>query len=247
MGGVDPCIIYRGAVADWNAEWWLSEVATDTSYHEEVVPLLIDLLEPAPEHRYLDAGCGEGQGMRAVAAYGSRVVGMDLSAPLLRDAAPTGPVVRAELPYLAWLRDDCLDGLYLMLVIEHIGALETLLAEAARTVRSGGKLVVISNHPAFTAPGAGPLVDPVDGEVTWRWGPYLEDRMSLEPAGEGNVTVYHRPLGTVLTAAAHAGWHLDRLEERGVGPDARERDPILAMQKHIPRLLGARWVKLGGS
>lgn len=233
-------------MAEWDVEWWLSEVATDTSYREEVLPLLIDLLEPAPERRYLDAGCGEGQGMRVLAAYGSRIVGTDLSHPLLQVAAAAGPVVQARLPELGWIADRAFDGVYLMLVVEHIEDAPTLFAQAARIVRPGGVLVVVANHPAFTAPGAGPLIDADDGEVTWRWGPYLEERSSLEPGGAGNVTVYHRPLGALLTAAASAGWVLRRLEERGYGEAARRRDPVLANQKHLPRLLGVRWVRSSG-
>jgi hypothetical protein len=101
--------------------------------------------------------------------------------------------------------------------------------------------VVVANHPAFTAPGAGPLIDPVDGEVSWRWGRYLEPGISIEPAGGVNLAMHHRPLGLILTAAGAVGWRLTRLDERGHGPAAIERDPLLAAQRHVPRLLGLRF------
>ncbi|MGI9649272.1 MAG: class I SAM-dependent methyltransferase [Acidimicrobiia bacterium] len=225
----------------WDAEWWLAEVESDPVYQEEVTPLLIDLLRPEPECLYLDLGCGEGQGMRTVAAVGSRVMGCDNDADLLARAAGAGPVVRADLPGLSWLDGSRLDGAYAVLVLEHLEDHRRLLAETARVVKPGGVLVVIANHPAFTAPGAGPLIDPSDGEVTWRWGAYLEAGTSVEPAGSLNLTMHHRPLGELLTAAAGAGWSLNRMEERGPGPAATGRDPLLAVQRHIPRLIGLRF------
>lgn len=224
---------------DWDSHWWLAEVANDPTYEEEVLPLLIDMLKPRPEHRYLDIGCGEGQGMRAVGESGAIVFGCDLDAVLLGHAG--GAVVRARLPELGWLTDSAVDGAYLVLVLEHLADHRRLFAEARRVVNAGGVLAVVANHPAFTAPGAGPLIDPGDGEVTWRWGRYLEPGTSVEPAGSFNLTMHHRPVGELLTAAAAAGWALTDLVERGPGPAARERDPLLAAQASIPRLLGLRF------
>jgi SAM-dependent methyltransferase len=229
----------------WDAQWWLDEVAKDPTFGEEVLPLLIDLLAPRPEGLYLDLGCGEGQGMRTVAAAGAGVLGCDLDHRLLRAAATAGPVVRCRLPDLAWVADGALDGAFAVLVFEHIEDHDGLLAGAWRAVADGGSLAVIANHPAFTAPGAGPLIDPADGEVTWRWGRYLSPGTSVEPAGAVNLMMHHRPLGEFLTAAARAGWMLERLEERGPGVAAAARDPLLAAQRHIPRLLGVRFRKTG--
>ena len=227
--------------SNWDPEWWSAEIGTDPAYREEVLPLLLRTLKPRPGSRYLDMGCGEGQGMRAVREAGGEVAGCDLSPELLQQALGSGPVVRARLPSLGWLTADALDGAYAVLVLEHIADIEALFAESARVVRSGGTLVVVANHPAFTAPGAGPLIDPEDGEVTWRWGPYLQEGLSLEPGGQVNIKVHHRPLGLILTSAAGAGWALARLEELGVGAAAAERDPMLGRKAHIPRLVGICW------
>jgi hypothetical protein len=100
---------------------------------------------------------------------------------------------------------------------------------------------MVVNHPLFTAPDSGPVVDPTDGEVFWRWGAYLEDGYTDEPAGGDQVTFYHRPLASLLNSAADAGWSLERTVERGVPPTTE--DPLLASQGQIPRLLGLRWTK----
>jgi SAM-dependent methyltransferase len=226
---------------DHLVSWWLEEVAGDPAYTNEVIPLLLDLLEPEPGRRLLDLGCGDGRVMAAVAATGAEPVGCDVSRDLAGRAAAIGPVVVARLPDLGWLRPESLDGAYAVLVIEHLPDAAALFSATARVVRRGGDLVLVANHPAFTSPGSGPVVDPEDGEVLWRWGPYLEDGASDQPAGEHRVTFHHRAMGSLLGAAASGGWALERAVERGVGEAQVEHDALLAAQRHIPRLLAVRW------
>lgn len=223
------------------AQWWIGEVAGDPVYAEDVLPML-DRLLGRPEGVVLDLGCGEGQGMRRV---GGRVVGCDLSATLLRRAAGAGPVVRCRLPDLSWLRDGIVDAAYSVYVLDLVADLVDFFVQAARVVRPGGVLVVVVNHPFFTAPGGAPFLDG-DGEVLWRWGRYLEPGSSREPAGGREVTFHHRSLADLLTAASAAGWDLERLEERGLGPGAIAREPAYRGQGELPRILGARWRRRHG-
>jgi SAM-dependent methyltransferase len=228
---------------EWNdhAEWWLGEVATDPIYRSDVLPLAAGLLRDV-SGRVLELGCGEGQAM-AVCAGGA--IGCDISLRLLRQAAGRGPVVRAELPDLEWLRSDVLDGAYMVLVLEHLADLQ-IFAAAARVVRPGGKLVLVMNHPAFTAEGAGPIIDSSDGEILWRWGRYFERGETLMPASGSTVTFHHRPLPEVLNAAATAGWCLEELVETGLSNAAIATEPEYVGQEEMPRLLGARWMNTQG-
>jgi SAM-dependent methyltransferase len=228
--------------SDWEdlAGWWREELAGDAAYREQVLPLLLNLLDPQPGLSYLDAGCGNGRVMEAVGAIGARVIGCDVNGELLRSARAHGPVVVCRLPVLDWVRPASLDGAYASLVVEHLGDLESFFAAIADAVRLNGTLALVVNHPLFTAPESGPVVDPTDGEVFWRWGTYLEDGFTEEPAGESHIVFYHRPLATLLNAAAKAGWALERSAEQAA---PTTHDPLLASQEHIPRLLGLRWVK----
>lgn len=227
------------------AAWWLDEVVSDPAYREVVVPLALGVIAPRAGERYLDLGCGEGQVMRVVARSGALVIGCDGSPALAKRAAAAGPVVVGRLPDLSWVADGSLDGAYAVLVVEHLAGFGDLLRAAARAVRPGGMLAVVANHPAYTAPGSAPVLDPEDGEILWRWGPYLEEGSSGVPAGRGSVTFHHRPLGHLLSAAADAGWCLERLVEHGVGEAQAASDPLLSAQRHIPRLLAARWRRTG--
>jgi SAM-dependent methyltransferase len=225
------------------ADWWIGEAASDPAYRAQVLPLALALLEPRPGEQYLDLGCGAGPLLRELAAAGATAMGVDASASLARRAADHSPTVVGLLPRLGFIRDQAVDGVAIVLVLEHVEDAGRLLSEAHRVTRPGGALAVVVNHPLLTAPGSGPFVDPDDGEVLWRWGRYLRGTHTDEPAGDGTVRFHHRSLSELLNAGADAGWVLQRVAEVGHDPD--KADPLLAAQSEVPRLLGARWSRPG--
>lgn len=220
--------------------WWLEELATDPAYQEEIEPLLVSLLDPESGRLYLDLGCGEGRLLRAVSAFASRVIGCDLSVLLLKRARQHGPVVRAVLPSLDWLRAESIDGALVGLVLEHLEDETALFEQTARVVKPGGTLALVINHPVWTAPESSPVED-AGGETLWRPGRYFGRGHSDEPAGKRKVRFYHRTVADLFNAASRGGWDLQRMEERGISPEQVARIPDYAGQEHIPRLLGIRW------
>lgn len=209
-------------------DWWLEEVIGDPAYESVITPLLLDLLRPQSGDRYLDLGCGEGRVMREVARVAAGVHGVDINAELLRHA---GSGVVAWLPDLP-LRDDSYSGVYSVLTLEHIPDHERFFAEAARVTESGGILVVVVNHPVWTAPRSSPITDQY-GEILWRPGDYFSAGLSQVRAGEGTITFHHRSMAGLLNAAADAGWSLEHMIEL---PHHELED-----QDGIPRLMGCRW------
>jgi SAM-dependent methyltransferase len=223
---------------NWNdiAAWWIEEAAHDPAYPFDVHPLLTGLMEGV-SGTVLDLGCGEGQGMRLL---DREVIGVDSSEDLARVAASAGQVVVAELPDLSFLVPGTVDGAYAVYLLDLIEDHDGFLSEAARAIRTGGHLVVIMNHPVYTAPGAAPLMD-TDGEILWRWGEYFVAGSALESVGPRDVRFFHRPLGVLLTSAARSGWVLERMVERGLSAEVVDRLPGYAGQESIPRLIGVRW------
>ncbi len=210
------------------AHWWLEEIATDPAYEEVVTPLLIDMLAPEPGLLYLDLGCGEGRVMRRLAAVGARIHGVDGNHDLVRRApAPSLVGDVATLP----IREDSYDGVYAVLVVEHLVDHRAFFAEAARVTRPGGVMAMVSNHPVWTAPGSTPVSD-VE-ETLWRPGAYFSQGVTAVWTGETTITFHHRSLAELLNAAAEAGWSLVRMVEL---PHHELKD-----QQGIPRLLGVRW------
>lgn len=224
------------------AGWWLDELATDPAYEDEILPLALELLDPQPGRIYLDVGCGEGRVMREITQRGGEAIGVDVSSELLEQAARYGTVHQADVPPLHFLADDSVDGVVMVLVLEHIRDEEAMFAEAARVTIPGGVLALAINHPVWTAPGSTPIEDS-DLETLWRPGEYFSVGWTDEPAGEGTVRFHHRPMSRLLTSAAEAGWALEQMVEEGVSEGQIERIPTLAGQEHIPRLMGARWTK----
>jgi SAM-dependent methyltransferase len=224
--------------SDWDdlAEWWSQEVQDDPSYASDVHPILLELTSGSIGTA-MDLGCGEGQGMRLM---GAGIFGCDVSSVLLRRSASVGRVVRTRLPDLAWLRDGSLDLAFSVYLVDLIEDYQRFFAETARVSKRGGVLAIVINHPAFTAAGSGPMLD-IDDEILWRWGSYFERGSSTEPAGDGVVEFFHRPMEALLTSAAEEGWALDRMIERGLSEETVARLPQYQGQEHIPRLLGVRW------
>jgi SAM-dependent methyltransferase len=228
---------------DWDdlAPWWALEVENDPAYASDVHPILVELM-PKQVGRAMDLGCGEGQGMRLI---GNSVFGCDLSHDLLVQANSGGRVARTKLPDLRWLKQASLDTAYSVYLLDLIEDHETFFVEVARVMKPGGSLVIVINHPAYTAPGSAPLAD-MEGEILWRWGSYFSLGSSTEPAGPGEVRFFHRPMAELLSGAAIAGWKLDAMIERGLSSQTIARIPGYEGQEVIPRLLGVRWTLCGG-
>ncbi len=228
----------EGVTDSWDdlAGWWIDAVRDDPSQSTDTHSVLGELLEGTTGPT-LEVGCGEGQGMRTV---GGAVVGVDLSHELLRVARSAGPVVVGRAPDLSFIRTGVFRRVVAVGLLDLIVAHEVFLREAHRVVGPSGHLCVVINHPAATAPESAPLVDPA-GEVLWRWGSYLTPGILPQRVNGHAVDLIHRPLGELLTSAARAGWHLERMIERGPSAATLAHYPDMRGQEQIPTLAGFRW------
>ena len=236
---------YGYGMIDWNelSEWWLVE-ADDPAYQEEVVPIFLEMFRPVEGQVLLDLGCGDGRIGALVRARGIEVIGVDINIELARMASRRHPAFLDRLPDLDCVCDQAVDGCYAVLTVEHFEDTRRFFSETARVTRPDGSLTVVINHPVYTAPGSGPVLDPTDGELFWRFGDYLRAGRTQDPVGDRAVEFIHRPIGMLLTEAAMAGWSLEEVREQGVGARAAARDPILAKHRDIPHLMALRWRRL---
>jgi len=110
----------------------------------ELLPLL-GLLDPA--WTVADLGCGTGQLAAALAPFVDRVIAVDASAAMLRGArarvADLGNVDirRGELESLP-IEDGSLDAAFLVLVLPYAAEPSRVIGEAARVLRSGGRMLI---------------------------------------------------------------------------------------------------------
>lgn len=218
------------------SSWWMDAVRHDPRDSTDLLDVLDEVIADTAGLT-LDVGCGEGQVMRHV---GPPIVGTDLSVRLLERARQDGPVVRARLPDLGWVRSGSFDRAICVGVLELLDDHRSFFAEIASVVHRGGTLVVVMNHPVVTAPDSEPLVDAA-GRVLWHWGRYLHGGRSNQHVDDRPIVLHHRPLGDLLGAAADAGWRLELLVERGVSRATVAQFPEYGGQEEIPSVLGCRW------
>ena len=104
----------------------------------------------------VEAGCGEGYGGQLLADAGAAVVaGLDLDLATLRHAAvayPGVPVAAANLVALP-VADRAVDLVVSSQVVEHLWDQDAFVAECARVLRPGGRLVVTTPNRLTFPPG----------------------------------------------------------------------------------------------
>jgi SAM-dependent methyltransferase len=116
----------------------------------------IEVLKPDCGQKILDAGCGTGAHLSALAATGSRPVGLDFSRGMLRVARRRNPHVllaQADLNGAFPMRRNCCDAVLCALVSEHLTNLRTFFREALAVLKRGGRFVFSAFHPELAAAG----------------------------------------------------------------------------------------------
>lgn len=112
-------------------------------------PVMHALLDPLPPSTILDAACGTARHGAYLAGRGHRVIGIDQSADMLaRAKAKLGPghVIRADLDRLP-LGDSTVDAAVCGLALVHLPEIDRAVAELARVVKPGGRIVISDVHP----------------------------------------------------------------------------------------------------
>ncbi len=104
---------------------------------------VLSALRPQAGQRILDLGTGTAVFARAIAATGATVVGVDISAGMLREARRHTDVamVRGDAQQLPFA-DAAFDGLASVTTFEFVADRRRAVAEAARVIRPGGAMVI---------------------------------------------------------------------------------------------------------
>jgi len=191
--------------ASW-ADSYDEQQDNDTiAIEEPVVRALLDGLPPGP---VLDAACGTGRHTAYLQDAGREVVGVDSSPQMLARARKRLPGVDlregdlAELP----LQSGAVSGAVCALALSHLTDMRPAIAEIARVLRPGGRLVLSNPHPFAT------------GVLGWR-------AVFTDAAGRRSMIPEHPHLhGAYLDAFAAAGLTARRcLEPRLDSQQARAR------------------------
>ena len=134
----------RAATTEFWSEHWGGHSVDTLVAVARTSPLTALLRRYLPaDGRVLEAGCGPGHYVLLLREHGHRVVGADWSCDALREAARrAAPLAAMDLRALA-IPDRALDAYVSLGVVEHDPAgPEIIVAEAARTLRPGGVLLL---------------------------------------------------------------------------------------------------------
>lgn len=127
--------------ADSDATFWASG-------EPDLTRLILDGIRLDPRASALEIGCGLGRLLRPLAARSHRTIGMDIAVTMVEQ----GRRLLADLPNVEFhvtrgrfdaITEASLDFVYSFAVFQHIPskrAIATYIAEAARTLKSGGVL-----------------------------------------------------------------------------------------------------------
>jgi ArsR family transcriptional regulator len=131
---------FAGAAREWEA---LRVELYGARFEREALTALLP-----PGWTVADLGCGAGTLAAALAPHVKKVIGVDQSAAMLRTArrrlagAANVELHRAELEALP-LSAACCDAALAVLVLAYVAEVAPVLAEAARILRPGGRLVLV--------------------------------------------------------------------------------------------------------
>jgi SAM-dependent methyltransferase len=131
--------------------------------------------------KVLDMGCGEGCFSRFFARTGANVVGVDLSDALIGAAVeeeqrrPLGvKYFVADAANLNMLESESFDVAFCYMALLDIRDYEGAISEASRVLKTGGRFVVLMEHPCFT------LSRVLDGKLVSGWKTCLREDGSKE-------------------------------------------------------------------
>lgn len=127
-------------------------------YYDAAIPTMLRLMGAGPGAAVLDAGCGPGVHAARAAKFGCRVLAIDISSNMLKEAAAR--IAAAGLESSVELRQEDLtkltlpDGSFTFVfswgVLIHIRDAEAALSELARVVKPGGRLALyITNNDSW--------------------------------------------------------------------------------------------------
>jgi 2-polyprenyl-6-hydroxyphenyl methylase/3-demethylubiquinone-9 3-methyltransferase len=141
-------------IADYEAVVASRFDALHARFHREVAeddPRLLGIvagLWPLSGQRVLDLGCGKGRFARYLCGQGARVIGLDLSAAMLAEAAGIGlERVRGSARRLPFAPAS-FDRVMAVEVFEHLApqGIDDVCREVCRVLRPGGRFVLVDKN-----------------------------------------------------------------------------------------------------
>jgi SAM-dependent methyltransferase len=194
---------------EWEARYRTPE---NLRFGELAIDRLVQIVGAEPGATFLDAGCGTGFNVVRLARRGFRVQGIDFAPPVLAQARAN--VARAEVEDRVLLSQANLLALpledrsfrYVLCwgVLMHIPEVERAIAELARVVAPGGRLIV----------GEGNMHSP--DELALRLLDWLGRTTSRRRTAAGSERWRDTPAGPLFVRRSDVRWLIGAFEAQGL-------------------------------
>ena len=228
---------------DWDrsAEAWIDVIGDEGDWGRRYVldaPMLARL-DAGQVQAAVDIGCGEGRFCRMMRDRGIRTIGVDPTAALIERARALDPSgdYRVMGGEALDLTDASVDLALFYLSLIDIPDLDRAIAEARRSLRPGGR-VLVANLQSFNT-AAVPLgwTHEPDGTRRFCIDHYLEERPVQTEWRGISIINWHRPLGVYMTAFLDHGFNLRYFSEPGPSTRGDKADRY----RRVPNFMVMEW------
>ncbi|MBC7836200.1 methyltransferase domain-containing protein [Acetobacteraceae bacterium] len=232
-----------GGVAKWYGEY----LQKGDTYQESVLlPNILRMLNLQKGECVLDLACGEGYFAREFLKAGAIITGVDISPELIAQAKAHRDGIEyytAPATKLIFAKDNAYSTVLCILALQNIADLPAVFKEVRRVLKSGGRFVMVINHPAFRVLKRSSWgFDEKDGVQYRRIDGYLSSAkifVDMHPSKQAapHTISYHRSLQDFIKALRGAGFAVTQLEEwishrtSSIGPRQKAEDTA---RKEIP-------------
>lgn len=224
------------------ADRWIAWIDTPGDVFGAYFAHFLEEIMPPPGRRTLEIGCGEGRVMRALAATGHAVVGVEAAPALARTARsrdPSAALLLADATVLPF-RGSSIETVIVYNVLQTMAAQSDMVAavrEAARVLQPGGHLCVCVAHPMTDAGRV--CLAPESNDIRLA-GSYFERRRVEDTVTHGGRTMtftgWTYTLDDYARAIESAGLLIDRLRE----PVPAQGDSAADLWQRVPLFLFIR-------
>lgn len=209
------------------AKWYDELLEGQDTYQEQVIkPNLLRILNIKNGEEILDVGCGQGFFAREIAKLGGKVVGVDVGSELIKIAKEKSGSDETYLTLPAEdmksLQSSRFDAAICILALQNIKDLNKAVSEISRVLKTGGRVVLVLNHPTFRIPTASSWGYDEASNIQYRSiTKYLSEITQEVDMTQGVTDIkkkkftysYHRPLQLYFKTFAKNNLAVTRLEE----------------------------------
>jgi 2-polyprenyl-3-methyl-5-hydroxy-6-metoxy-1,4-benzoquinol methylase len=210
-----------------------------------VAPAMLEIIGQVNGNDVLDLYCGAGYLSRRLAALGANVTAVDSSEKFIGIAAEINKresngirYAVAEPTDLSVIEDSTFDDIVCNMGLLLARDLGGTVAELARLIKLGGRLIFSHVHPCFCGPDAA-WVGGASGSIPYiTIGSYFTESWwtpdIIAELRDNRTKVKHRTLSALINALSARGFNVRRMFEPRPSPEVLTLKPNLEVYDRVP-------------